>query len=521
MKGMEPSGTSREPTALDPLVRVPRHLLLVTFGVALLAPYIARLPGVISHGPDWLLSYLPSSPGGWLFGAGLNVILGIGLYVIGRLSQKTPLAFWGAVAGGTGFALWAHGSMNLTASSTAAIGLLFIPPYCLAFAMAGAVLGWIVQKSVRPEPARRLIVWVACIGTVVLTLGSVMRDQTKTAQRESKFPSISVNELPLNKRAVFGCCEIGRVEALALGNFDAERGQEIALLGGGFNVVLNAETYAVKSKTKMARLECDSCVGMYERIAADGNDNLVVASSDGVVDKAGRILWRLDHSSFAKIAPMSLPSEGGLTFFSTEIPSIIRRHDAKGAVLWSFEGPVTDVGIFERAGGESLPAATITYNGKSPEWWIFSLEGKVLQKIALPNWADHVNSVAWPSRGHILAGRGSRFGVFDTDGKQVFVHQIEGTSFNPYHGPDGVAVRFDPTRKSYLAVTSHGSSGYARSVLLIFDSDGRLVWQEEVNKLRAILAVPRVDGQGEVLLTGGMDGVTEYTVGAPYGPKGR
>lgn len=54
-----------------------------------------------------------------------------------------------------------------------------------------------------------------------------------------------------------------------------------------------------------------------------------------------------------------------------------------------------------------------------------------------------------------------------------------------------------------------------RSVLLLFDPKGHLVWQEEVNKLTSLLAVPRVDGSEEVLLTGGMDGVTEYRLPPP------
>ena len=109
--------------------------------------------------------------------------------------------------------------------------------------------------------------------------------------------------------------------------------------------------------------------------------------------------------------------------------------------------------------------------------------------------------------------------MLDAEGKQVLLHQIEGTSFNPYHGPDGVAVRFDRTTGPYLAVMSHGSSGYARSVLLVFDPQGRLVWQEELNKLRAILAVPRADGRGEVLLVGGLDGVAEYKLDAASASK--
>jgi hypothetical protein len=80
-------------------------------------------------------------------------------------------------------------------------------------------------------------------------------------------------------------------------------------------------------------------------------------------------------------------------------------------------------------------------------------------------------------------------------------------------------VLFDPTEKPYLAVTSHGSSGYARSVLLIFDPRGRLVWQEEVNRVDAVLTVPKIGGKGEVLLIGGMDGITEYKLDAGSTPN--
>ena len=71
-------------------------------------------------------------------------------------------------------------------------------------------------------------------------------------------------------------------------------------------------------------------------------------------------------------------------------------------------------------------------------------------------------------------------------------------------------MRLDPAKEPYLAVASHGSSGYARSVLLVFDARGRLVWKEEMRRSPALLAVPRSDGKGEALLVGGMDGIMEY-----------
>jgi hypothetical protein len=120
--------------------------------------------------------------------------------------------------------------------------------------------------------------------------------------------------------------------------------------------------------------------------------------------------------------------------------------------------------------------------------------------------------VAWPKQGHLLAGQGSVIAVLDAEGREVLKHTITGTSFNPYHGPEGTAVRFRASEPPYLAVMSHGSSGYARSVLLVFDPRGRLVWQEETDKLRAIIAVPNADQTAEVLLVGGMDGIVEYTL---------
>ena len=67
----------------------------------------------------------------------------------------------------------------------------------------------------------------------------------------------------------------------------------------------------------------------------------------------------------------------------------------------------------------------------------------------------------------------------------------------------------------YLAVVSHGSSGYPRSALFIFESTGRLVWKEELNRVQSVIAVPSPDQTGAVLLVGGMDGVLEYSLGEP------
>jgi len=98
----------------------------------------------------------------------------------------------------------------------------------------------------------------------------------------------------------------------------------------------------------------------------------------------------------------------------------------------------------------------------------------------------------------------------DINGNQILRHVVKDTSFRPYHGPYGVAVKLNPLEGPYLAILINGSSGYARSVLLVFNPEGKLVWKEELKNLSTLVAIPGKDGTREVLLVGGIDGIFEY-----------
>ena len=150
---------------------------------------------------------------------------------------------------------------------------------------------------------------------------------------------------------------------------------------------------------------------------------------------------------------------------------------------------------------------------------IYNRERSLNKTIIIPKWAYNIEEVAWPTRGHFLVGIGGMFAVLDKNGNEILNHTVKDTSFNPYHGPNGTAVKFYPDENPYLAVLSHGSSGYDRSVLLIFDPNGKLVWQEELNKLRTLIAVPSADQKREVLLVGGMDGIIEFSLTMPSASK--
>jgi len=504
--------------SMQPIVRLPRYLLLFSVVIAELAPFLARLPSVPFRGWEWFTDYL-QGVAGLLFFSAVNLIPGGALYGLGKGSKKRPLAFWFALSAGVGFLLWAHGTVNLRSSSTAAIALFFIPIYSAGAIVIGWAFGLLAHAVVRAERGRAWLARIAGTAAILVGMGSTVKESSTVAVREARFPVVTVKELPLSKRVVYSNSSLGRVEVLALDNFDVDPGNDIAVLGVSGIALLKPGNYAVKSKTDFAQDKCDGCVHMYPYLVPDGKGSLLVASSDGVADSRGHLLWALKASGFTRLVPIQVPAKGP-TFFAYHHNDRIDRHDIDGKVLWSVKLGVSNVGTYVTPDGERLPFA-LTGNGKSQELKLYDLDGKLRGTIRLPEWASNVEEIAWPTRGHLLVGAGSWVGVLDPDGKEALRHVIRDTSFNPYHGPDGTAVQFSSSQQPYLAVMSHGSSGYARSVLLIFDPKGRLVWQEETNKLRTILAIPQADGNGEVLVIGGMDGVTEYSLAKASAPNQR
>ena len=490
-------------------IQLPTHLLAFCLIAAVFLPFIARLPSVPFYGWQWFTDYFPGIDGQLLFSV-FNLIPGAVLYGTGKGSKGSPLAFWFALSAGVAFLLFAHGTINLHSNSTAIIGLVLIPIYCVGAIVVGWAIGLLVNVAIINERIRTYLAFAMGATAILFGVGNSVYESRTTSVREAHFPVITVKDLPLLKRTINTGTSFGSVEVLALGDFNAEPGDEIAVLGNAAIILLNPATYEIKSKTEFNKEDCDGCVGMYPYLIPDGKGSVLVASSDGVTDQRGHLLWKLNISGFTRLVPIQT-SSGIPTFFSYHNSESFDRHDIDGKVIWSVKLPTSDISRYVTPEGERLPAAEIVYN-KSKELRLYDLNGKLQKSIKLPAWSSFVEEVAWPRRGHLLVGAGGCVGVLDPDGKEVLMHVIKGTSFRPYHGPEGTAVRFNTYEQPYLAVMSHGSSGYARSVLLIFDPKGRLVWQEETKKLGAILAVPKADGNGEVLLVGGMNGITEYSL---------
>lgn len=489
---------------------LPRHLLEISTAVGLATPYIARLPAVPFRGWEWFTDYLSGGLGTFLFSSAFNLIPAAVLFGLGKASKRAPLAFFFALAGLVAFLLWAHGTVNLRSSSTAAIALIFIPIYGIGAVVAAWAVGWLVHAVVKNEGGRVWIAGITSLWAIVFGIGATISESSYITKREARFPVVAVGKIPLNKREVYGCCAIGSVEVLASDHFDSEPGNDILVFGTDGIALLNPENYAVQATSSFKHQDCEGCVHMYPSLVPDGKGSFFVATSDGLSDRQGHLLWASKARGFSRTVPINFGKKG-VAFVAYHNSDRIDLHEVDGRVRWSVKLPVETVGLYTTADGQNLPFAIAGY-GDARRLNVYGSDGQLMRTIPLPGWASNVQSIAWPAPEHLLVGGGSWMGVLDPTGKEIFRHVIQGTSFDPYHGPDGTAVQLRVSEKPYLAVMSHGSSGYARSVLLVFDPDGQLVWQEEVSKLDTLLATPRSGGKGQALLVGGMNGVTEYSL---------
>jgi hypothetical protein len=206
---------------------------------------------------------------------------------------------------------------------------------------------------------------------------------------------------------------------------------------------------------------------MYPYLAMDKDGNPLVSTSNGVSNEKGKLKWLWQASGFSRVVPIQSISHQPY-FLAYQNSGFIVLHDTEGKELWRKNIPVSNVGLYITPEGEQLPFAITGYK-ESRELTIYQLDGSKKQGIKIPSWAMEVEAISWPTPGNLLVGTGQHFAVLDNDGKEIFNHTVQDTSFNPYHGPDGTAVKFSKEEKPYLAVMCHGSSGYARSVLFIFD----------------------------------------------------
>jgi hypothetical protein len=127
------------------------RIAVALIGAAL--PYLARIPGMVSRGPDWLTSYFGSGLGAFVFFGAFNAI-NWGAIVLGSLAFRSTPAVVVAAAFGFAWPAYAHATLDLASDAQAAIGLALIPINSLPLVGVGWLLGLAVDRAWRRRSGR-------------------------------------------------------------------------------------------------------------------------------------------------------------------------------------------------------------------------------------------------------------------------------------------------------------------------------------------------------------------------------
>ena len=491
---------------------IPANLVIFTLILSWTVPILARLPGAFFQGSEWFTAYFSGGLAGLLLLTALNIIPGFLWILIGRFGKQYKLAFWSSVAVGVAILFYAHGSLDLESSSTASIGLIIIPFFTCATILAGWLLGWITHFLINSRQIR----YQLAIGMGVLFVGygvvAPAIQIQRLSDREARFPVTAVDELPLDMTLVVPADSANGVKTLKRGSFLPMAVPTLAALSSDHITFYETGDgrYDSLSSIRFQMESCEGCVHMHPHITSDSQGNILVSTSNGVLLSDGRFNWRWEAAGFSKVLPVEMDSGTPLFLAFHRLQHIVL-HNSNGEELWRKDLRVSDIGVYKTQQGSELPFA-ISQSNSVQRVRIYKTNGEIERSIEIPGWVSTVQSISWPSAGHLLAGDKERLAVISPEGDTVLDHTISNTSFPPYHSPDGHAVSFDEGIERHFAVMAHGSSGYNRSVVLVFNPDGRLVWQQEMEKLTSIAAIPNAKTGGEMLLMGGRAGIIELSL---------
>ena len=120
--------------------------------VGILLPYAIRILGMPAHGASWFTSYLGDGIDALLFFGAFNAICW-GSILLATLTYRHVRSVWFPALLGFAVPAYYHATLDLASSSTAAIGLIFIPIYSLPCVFAGWLIGLLFDRLVFADTA--------------------------------------------------------------------------------------------------------------------------------------------------------------------------------------------------------------------------------------------------------------------------------------------------------------------------------------------------------------------------------
>ena len=168
-----------------------------------------------------------------------------------------------------------------------------------------------------------------------------------------------------------------------------------------------------------------------------------------------------------------------------------------------------------KTGNECLYVLKTQQAANYPEIEIYNQKFNLIKNIKFEGLTDFLPA-DWQNDGSLLLTVGNNRGIetvlIDTKGKEQFRFKLSNLSFSIAHLVATETLNIK--NRGYLSVVYSASSSSNRSVMVIFDQNGELIWQKEYQRIFSLTK----SLNNESFIFGGLDGLTEIKITPPFSP---
>lgn len=402
-----------------------------------------------------------------------------------------------------------------------------------------------------------LLIGLVIVGWIIYSFFKPFFAYWPETPAELRTPRIVVGPEFLSKKqflttgGVFDASKgIGEIEDIAIGELDSHPGLDIVVAGGYGATVVDrngAKQSQVQyefeiEKEKVAGFDTQSLATMLGDvqvidIEGDGTcEYLARGGLDGaaVFDHQGKRLWSYgkfseEKTSIDDLAVGDINGDGVSEFIAAwNGLELFDRHGSKGWTQPS-EGSLHQVEVVDVDGDRKNEI--IHSNGSGLV--IRDRQGQFVKEVEMPFYLSHFQLGTMPGkeeRSHLLAFAEDNFWLIDFNGEVVdkfaaplsrFTNSRKvsnddlyemGLSETSVYKAQGAWVKLKEAQPSFLAVVTEFAA-IDRSVLYIYSSEGRLVYQEVLpEQCSSIAVLTQEEGRdAQELLVGGSETVWRYS----------
>jgi hypothetical protein len=338
-----------------------------------------------------------------------------------------------------------------------------------------------------------------------------------TTPDELNTPRTVVNSDLVSKKIFVGDLQLGMVTGIVLGELDGRRGQEIGIAGRNGALFLST-TGKVKSSVRF-----DSPTSHVEIIDVEGDGICEFINRGGyrgntrdasLLDHNGKTLWSYGGSpGIDNMCGGDIDGDGTAEFVAGfNGGGGVHLIDKNGEKRWRQpDGNVWHVELADTNGNGNIE---IVHSNAGGGINVRDKNGNIISRARGDSYFTDFSICKWPSkndREYVLHCEKNTIGLYDFNGEVI--SRFVAPDCSEYGHARGVLVKTEKGKPEYLAVLAEFRH-WKRAMLYIYDSTGKLVYQDILpDACASIAAIPLKGAETDTVLVGGDGRVWEYTVG--------